>query len=130
MIEKGSHQLLVDGGPNPQPVIVEMRKKMPFWDRSVDLVVLTHPDADHLGGLVEVLKHGSASSTSDGFLAVVDPRVAVMSVGRANSYGHPNKDVVAGLTQKVGADNIYRIDEQGTIEFITDGEKVWVKTDR
>ncbi len=129
-IEKGNRQILVDGGPNLQPVVIEMSKRMSFWDRAVDMVVLTHPDADHLGGLVEVLKNGSASSTGDGFLTGVDPQVAVISVGMANSYGHPNKDVVARLAQKLGADNIYRTDEQGTIEVITDGERVWVKTDR
>ncbi len=56
LIQVGSRQVLVDGGPGPQAVTNELGRRMPFWDRSLDLVVLTHPHADHLGGLVEVLR--------------------------------------------------------------------------
>jgi competence protein ComEC len=48
-------QILVDGGPSPGAVLWRMGRHMPFWDRSLDLVVNTHPDADHLAGLPEVL---------------------------------------------------------------------------
>ncbi|PZC46613.1 MAG: competence protein ComEC [Chloroflexi bacterium] len=49
------HQMLVDGGPDPLSAIRAIGDRMPFWDRSLDAVVLTHPDADHLTGLIEVL---------------------------------------------------------------------------
>ena len=49
------NQVLVDGGPDSQ-VVAELASVMPFDDRSIDLVVLTHPDADHINGLVDVLK--------------------------------------------------------------------------
>jgi len=48
--------ILIDGGPSPQRLTQELSKKMPFWDRTIELVVSTHPDADHLTGLVEALK--------------------------------------------------------------------------
>ncbi len=48
-------QILVDGGPNNK-VIQELGEVMPFWDRAIDLVILTHPDRDHITGLIEVLK--------------------------------------------------------------------------
>lgn len=48
-------QILIDGGPDDS-VIRELGKVMPFYDRSIDMVILTHPDADHLNGLIEVLK--------------------------------------------------------------------------
>lgn len=48
-------QLLIDGGPN-NAVLRELGKQMPFNDRSLDVVLATHPDLDHIGGLVEVLK--------------------------------------------------------------------------
>ncbi|GAI43252.1 unnamed protein product, partial [marine sediment metagenome] len=41
--------------PSPQAIALELGKKMPFWDRTIDLVVLTHPSADHVTGLVGVL---------------------------------------------------------------------------
>ena len=49
-------QLLIDGGPDPDALQRELGRVMPFWDRSLDLIVLTHPDADHLNGLVSVLE--------------------------------------------------------------------------
>ncbi|HJX37995.1 MAG TPA: MBL fold metallo-hydrolase [Anaerolineae bacterium] len=48
-------QILVDGGPEPSVLLSHLGRRFPFWDHSLDLVVLTHPEEDHLGGLVEVL---------------------------------------------------------------------------
>jgi len=48
------HQMLVDGGPNKK-VLAELSKVMPFYDRSLDVVLATHPDHDHIGGLSAVL---------------------------------------------------------------------------
>ncbi len=48
-------QVLVDGGPDPQVLLTRVGRFMPPWDRTLDLIVLTHPDADHLGGLPELL---------------------------------------------------------------------------
>ncbi len=241
LIQRGSQQILVDGGPSPQAVGLALGKKMPFWDRTIDLVVLTHPHADHITGLVEVLNRykvkqvlypdleyesslydewlsllqeknikntlsqagqhielgdgvvievlnpqiplltgtasdidnngvvlhismdnisflltadiwqeaefeliarrasltstvlkvahgGSDTSTSPEFLAVVNPQIAVISVGADNPFGHPSPEVIERLQQKLGSQSIYRTDEHGTIEFITDGERLWVKT--
>ena len=233
--------MLIDGGPSSQAINLELSRQMPFWDRTIELVILTHPDQDHLAGLVEVLKrfrvekvldpnldsdsplyeewqrlivergvikttaragqqitlpeatltvlhprdtpqnadadiddnslvlhlrtgrvsflftgdirseaelqliarraalnstvlkvahHGSDTSTTREFLSAVDPQIAVISVGAENKFGHPNPDVVARLEQKLGADNIYRTDHHDTIEFITDGERLWVEAKR
>ncbi|MBU0531315.1 ComEC/Rec2 family competence protein [Patescibacteria group bacterium] len=48
-------QILVDGGPG-EAVLTKLGAVMPFWDRSIDLVIATHPHSDHIGGLVEVLE--------------------------------------------------------------------------
>ncbi len=244
LIQKGSQQVLVDGGPSPQAISLELGKRLPFWDRTIDLLILTHPSADHVSGLVEVLHryqvkqvlypdldfesniyeewlsliqeknikytlaqagqqidlgegvvievlnppmplltdtqsdidnnglvlrisigevsflltgdtmweaefelitrrasltstvlkvghHGSNTSTSPEFLAVVNPQLAVISVGADNKFGHPTDEVMARLIEKLGSEqNIYRTDKQGTIEFITDGERLWVKVER
>ena len=47
-------QILIDGGPNKQ-VLAEISKIIPFYDRSIDVVIVTHPDQDHIGGLPDVL---------------------------------------------------------------------------
>ena len=52
---KEKKQILIDGGPD-NAVIQRLSEAMPFWDRTIDLVILTHPEADHLIGLIEVLK--------------------------------------------------------------------------
>jgi competence protein ComEC len=234
--------VLIDGGPDPQRINLELGKKLPFWDRTIDLVVCTQPQADHVTGLVEVLQrykvkqvldpgipyetpiyhewlrliqikrieydttraeqeidlgngikievlnppeslwegtsddvdnngvvlrlswgqasflftadireeaefeligqradlkstvlkvshHGSKTSTTSQFLAAVDPDIAVISVGADNPFGHPSPEVLERLTDRLGEDNVYRTDEDGTIEFITDGETLWVKAE-
>ncbi len=243
LVQKGSRQVLVDGGPSPQALSLELGSQMPFWDRTIDLLVLTHPHQDHLAGLVEVLRryrvgqvlypdsdcdsplydewqrlieekgiehtaaragqqidlgdgvvmrvlnpqptllsgtesdvdnngvvlrlstgdvsflltadimretewelinqradlasivlkvahHGSDTSTTPEFLAVVSPQVAVISCGADNKFGHPSDEVVSRLGQKLGRENIYRTDQHGTIEFTTDGERLWVEAGR
>lgn len=49
------HQILIDGGPGPA-ILEKLATEMPFYDRSLDLIVLTHPEHDHIAGLIEVLK--------------------------------------------------------------------------
>lgn len=245
LIQRGSQQILIDGGPSPQAIALALGEEMPFWDRTIDLIILTHPHTDHITGLVEVLNrykvkqvlypdledleyesplydewlsllkekdikytpvqagqqislgevmievlnpqvplltgtesdidnnsvvlrlrvgevsflltadimweaefelivgragltstvlkvahHGSATATTAEFLAVVNPQVAVISVGEDNPFGHPSDEVMDRLEQKLGQENIYRTDEHGTIEFITDGERLWVRVRR
>lgn len=49
------HQVLIDGGPDDR-VLAKLGNRMPFWDRNIDLVIATHPDQDHIGGLPDVLR--------------------------------------------------------------------------
>ncbi|MCX6760364.1 MAG: MBL fold metallo-hydrolase [Candidatus Nealsonbacteria bacterium] len=55
IIAPNNNQILIDGGPT-SAVISKLAKEMPFYDRIIDLVILTHPDYDHLTGLLDVLK--------------------------------------------------------------------------
>ena len=48
--------VLVDGGPNPSTLVLELGQRLPHWQHSVDLIVLTHPDSDHLSGLMGLLE--------------------------------------------------------------------------
>jgi len=49
------HQILIDGGPDLS-VLEKLSSAMPFYDRTLDLIILTHPESDHMAGLIEVLK--------------------------------------------------------------------------
>lgn len=74
-------------------------------------------DAD----VLKVGHHGAGSSSAPSFIKAVSPEVAVISCGEGNSYGHPHDDTLAILNE-VGAD-IYRTDEQGTIQVTADQHK-------
>lgn len=49
------NQILIDGGPDKK-VLRELSKAMPFFDRTIDIVIQTHPDQDHIGGLPAVFE--------------------------------------------------------------------------
>ena len=237
-------QVLVDGGPDPETTLGAISALMPAGDRSLDVVVATHLDSDHVGGLLGVLDrfragmvlhsgdlsgnaalhpqwravmrerdhpvatvsaghrveigrqvslevlhppadglpagiernanngslvlrldygevsflltgdieveveqylvadagdelradvlkvghHGSRTSTTQDFLERVSPRSGVISAGRDNRFGHPHSDVVERLKSSMGADNVLLTARDGTVEYISDGESLWVKT--
>ena len=77
LIQKGFNQILIDGGPNNK-VLNCLANNMPFFDRTLEIVALTHPQADHLAGLnfvierynVEYFLSGPEGNQSAGFLAL------------------------------------------------------------
>jgi len=48
------HRLLIDGGPSPATLLAALGRHLPFWDRRLDLVMLSHPHDDHLRGLLDL----------------------------------------------------------------------------
>ena len=50
-----SKQILIDGGPDDK-IVEKLGSELPFYDKTIEVVIATHPDADHITGLVEVLK--------------------------------------------------------------------------
>ena len=214
LFQQGRQQVLVDGGADTT-VLMRLAEEMPWQDRRVDVVVATHPDKDHMGGVFEVVKryevglvllspapgssqlqeswlnelqrdlaldgltfsvlapwpdlvaslhgetndgsivmradygdlsilltgdaelmeerallaqdtvgelrvdilkvghHGSKGSTSEAFLDAVRPKLAAISVGANNSYGHPTSETLsrlAGITT-------LRTDQLGSIRL-------------
>ncbi len=235
----GGRQVLVDGGPSPTQLAWQVGRRLPFWDRSLDVVILSHPDGDHINGLIPLVErydvslvidsplsaqareggpwlaalqrhgvrrevgqrgqrihlgdgvwldllhppdpplqgtsadennnsvvvrlgygricllltgdvetageeillqegaslrcpvlkvshHGSAGATSEAFLAAAAPQVAIIQVGAENRFGHP----AAALLDRLAATRVYRTDQNGTIEVISDGERLWISTER
>lgn len=56
LLSRGFFQLLVDGGSD-ESVLECLAEQLPFWDQQIELVVITHMDDDHIGGLVSVFKN-------------------------------------------------------------------------
>lgn len=48
-----NHQILIDGGPDSK-ILQKLAERMPFWDKTIDLVILTHPEKDHMQGLLDL----------------------------------------------------------------------------
>lgn len=235
--------IIVDAGPDANSACVQLGKALPFWDRKIDLLILTQPQSDHISGAVQMMKlydvaeiavssvhndtalygdlkneiksrpvkvlylsagqqidlgggimldiinpplkplkgtsddinnnsvvlrlywgdisflltsdiceeaerylvenrvalssdvlkvahHGSRSSTSDSFLAVVNPSVAVISAGLNNRFGHPHQEIMDRLGEYLGRWRIFVTMDYGTVGFITDGKKLWLKTEK
>ncbi len=51
-----NHYILIDGGENSL-ILEKLKKEIPFWTKNIDLVILTHAHADHLGGLIDVIEN-------------------------------------------------------------------------
>lgn len=68
LIMQGNKQVLIDGGPDGQALMEKLGKYIPFWDRRIELVVATHPDQDHIQGLVDVLEKYQVGSVMETFV--------------------------------------------------------------
>ncbi len=75
--------------------------------------------------VLKVGHHGSATSSTPEFVAAVRPRIALVSVGADNDYGHPSRPVLARLAD-AGAD-LFRTDLLGPIVVRTDGRSLTVE---
>ena len=76
---------------------------------------------------IDVLKvghHGSKTSSGKEFINTINPKYSIISVGKNNRYGHPNKEVLNNLDDS----KIYRTDRDGSIMFKIKNDKLRVET--
>lgn len=78
--------------------------------------------------LLKAGHHGSSTSSGDAFLDEVRPKIAAISCGQNNDYGHPHKEVLASFSQR--GVTVCRTDLQGTVVFSTDGTDITVHTEK
>jgi len=78
------------------------------------------PDID----VLKVGHHGSRTSSSKGFINEISPKYSIISVGKNNRYGHPNKEVLDNLKSS----KIYRTDKDGSIKFKIKKNKLKIET--
>ncbi len=77
------------------------------------------PDID----VLKVGHHGSKTSSSKKFINVITPKYSIISVGKNNRYGHPNKEILNNLE----GSKIYRTDEDGSIMFKIKNNKLKIE---
>ena len=75
--------------------------------------------------LLKVGHHGSRHGTSSAFVTAVAPRLALVSAGARNPFGHPHPEVLGRLDAAGAA--IYRTDADGAVEVISDGARLTVR---
>ena len=73
--------------------------------------------------VLKVAHHGSKYSSSENFLKAVSPKLAIVSAGRKNRFGHPTPETLERL-KTVGA-RVFRTDELGDVELISNGVSWW-----
>ncbi len=99
-------QVLIDGGPD-SAVLRELPTVMPWWDRSLDMIVATHPDKDHIGGLVDVLtrydvgaiirtENESDTAASSAFVLM-----AAEEVGAITHYARAGDTITLGASTRL-----------------------------
>lgn len=111
LIQTPHHQtMLIDGGPANGNVISEIGKVLPFYKRTIDVVLETHPDADHIGGLPKVLKDFSTE-------VFVEP--GVRSETMTDNYVHQLLDEKKVEVIKARRGMSIVLDQDNHIEFVT-----------
>jgi competence protein ComEC len=79
--------------------------------------------------VLKVAHHGSADPGLEQLLRAVRPRIALVSVGAGNDYGHPAPSTIAALNARAGVD-VYRTDVDGAITVESDGRRIEVRSER
>ncbi|MCS7173965.1 MAG: DNA internalization-related competence protein ComEC/Rec2 [Armatimonadetes bacterium] len=118
---------------NENSVVIRLR----YRERSVLLpgdveenaeAALVRSGEDLRADVLKIPHQGSRTSSTEEFLREVAPRIAVLSVGARNPFGHPHPQILRRYA-RLGV-RVYRTDEEGAVTVITDGRRLWVETMR
>ncbi len=94
-------------------------------ERAAESWLLAHRPLALASTVLKVAHHGSSTSTTAQFLEAVTPRVALVSVGAGNTYGHPSSEVMRRLAE--AGTTVLRTDQLGTVVLRTNGADLEVE---
>lgn len=104
------NQMLYDAGPPTGAVLRGLHEVMPFWDRSIDVAVFSHPDMDHIGGFLDIVDHyrvgvalESGATSTNGVWAEAERSLAV----HHTPHFFARKGMTVDLGGGVAADILY-----------------------
>lgn len=83
---------------------------------------ILNSNEDLSSNVLKIGHHGSHSSSSKEFLDKIDPKIAIISCGKNNDYGHPHKETMKELNKR--NIEVYRTDIDGNIVLTSDGENI------
>lgn len=92
-------------------------------EKQAEYAMLSENSPQHLqSDVLKIGHHGSKNSTMPEFLAEVSPKIAIVSAGEENPYGHPSPELLRRL--EVNHVPLLRTDRQGAVEILTDGRNL------
>jgi competence protein ComEC len=93
-------RMLVDGGPDPNRVLVALDERIPPWDRRLDIVILTHPHEDHVAGLARILERYAVGRVYEPGMRGPGPGWAAWNA--VLRHGPPHGVLAAGARLRLG----------------------------
>jgi competence protein ComEC len=112
------NQVLIDGGPDKK-VIRSLNKVMPFYDRSIDLVALSHPHKDHVAGLLEIFSRYLVSGFLESGVSVKTPEYVLLKKIVADS-GAKSVEALRGMKIDLGGGAVMEVLLPGPLASKTD----------
>jgi competence protein ComEC len=97
-------RMLVDGGPDPDRLLVELDRRLPPWDRRIDILVLTHPHEDHVAGLPILLERYRIGRVFESGMRGPGPGYAAFGRDLALDRAPPIATLATGV--RIGLDDI------------------------
>lgn len=114
LIQKANWQILVDGGPN-DIVIERISNVMPIDDRKIETIIITHPHADHITGLIEVINRYEIEK-------IILTKVEYESATYKSLLELIEKKKIKTITPKIG--DVEYLFDQGKITYLWPGEEI------
>jgi competence protein ComEC len=120
LIIQGNFQLLIDTGPASNKILSCLGRYMPFWDKTIEAIIISHNDSDHNGGLKSIKDYYQVENVYSDGLAKGDVvkygEIYFDILGPDQDFGNDNDNSVVGILKYKGNKILFLGDITGDIE--------------